>query len=56
MYKDKITLDEAIKLESIGDIVIVDSSPESILPYPNVGKKWKQAFIALQSKIPYRGS
>lgn len=50
MYKDKITLDEAIKLESIGDIVIVDASPESLGPLGDQGKTWKENFIKLQSK------
>lgn len=50
MYKDKITLDEAIKLECIGDIVIVDASPESLGPLGDQGKTWKQNFIKLQSK------
>ena len=50
MYKDKITLDEAIKLESIGDITIVDASPESLGPLGDQGKIWKENFIKLQSK------
>ena len=41
---------EAMSLELIGEITIVDSSPESVLAYPKVGKKWKEAFITLQSK------
>jgi len=50
MYKDKISMAEAMSLELIGEITIVDSSPESVLAYPKVGKKWKEAFITLQSK------
>jgi hypothetical protein len=50
MYRDKISMAEAMSLELIGEITIVDSSPESVLAYPKVGKKWKEAFIALQSK------
>jgi len=50
MYKDKISLSEAMSLELLGEITIVDSSPESVLAYPKVGKKWKEAFITLQSK------
>ena len=50
MYKDKISLSEAMSLELIGEITIVDSSPESVLAYPKVGKKWKENFITLQSK------
>ena len=50
MYKDKISLTEAMSLELLGEIIIVDSSPESVLPYPVVGHRWKEAFISLQSK------
>jgi hypothetical protein len=50
MYKDKISLSQAMSLELLGEITIIDSSPKSITPYPKVGKKWKQAFITLQSK------
>ena len=50
MYKDKISLSEAMSLELTGEITIVDSSPESVLAYPKVGKKWKENFITLQSK------
>jgi len=32
MYKDKITLDRAKQLQSVGDIIIVDASPESLPP------------------------
>lgn len=50
MYRDKISLPEAMSLELTGVITIIDSSPKSILPYPKIGKKWKQAFTTLQSK------
>lgn len=50
MYKDKISLTEAMSLELIGEITIIDSSPESITPFRESGKKWKEAFITLQSK------
>jgi len=50
MFKDKISLSQAMSLELIGEIIIVDCSPESILPYPKVGKTWKENFIKLQSK------
>lgn len=50
MYRDKISMGEAMSLELIGDITIVDCSPKSVLPYPKVGKTWKQNFIKLQSK------
>ena len=50
MYKDKISLHTAKQLELTGHITIVDSSPESVMPFGDSGKKWKEAFIALQSK------
>lgn len=50
MFKDKISLSQAMSLELLGEITIVDSSPESVLAYPKVGKKWKENFIILQSK------
>jgi len=50
MYRDKISLPEAISFESLGDITIVDASPESLPPFGENGKKWKEAFITLQSK------
>jgi hypothetical protein len=50
MYKDKISLSEARVLESIGEITIVDASPESATPFGENGKQWKEAFIKLQSK------
>ena len=50
MYKDKISLSEARVLESIGEITIVDASPESATPFGENGKQWKEAFISLQSK------
>ena len=50
MYRDKISLPEAMSYELLGKITIVDCSPESVTPYPVVGKKWKEAFTTLQSK------
>ena len=50
MYKDKISLHTAKQLELTGHITIVDSSPESVTPFGDSGKKWKEAFITLQSK------
>jgi len=50
MYKDRISLHTAKQLELTGHITIVDSSPESVTPFGDSGKKWKEAFIALQSK------
>ena len=39
-----------MSFESLGDITIVDASPESLSPFGENGKKWKEAFITLQSK------
>ena len=50
MYKDKISLSTALSLEEIGEITIIDASPESLPPLPEHGKMWKQAFHHLQSK------
>jgi hypothetical protein len=50
MYKDKISLSQAMSLELLGEITIVDASPESITPFGESGRKWKEAFILLQSK------
>jgi len=50
MYKDKISLSEAMSYELLGDITIVDTSPESLGPLGDNGKRWKEAFIKLQSK------
>jgi len=50
MYKDKITLDQAIYLESIGDITIIDPSPKSLDPLGDQGICWKENYIKLQSK------
>jgi len=50
MYKDKISMGEAISFESLGEITIVDASPESATPFGENGKQWKEAFIKLQSK------
>jgi len=53
MFKDKITLDQALILESKGKITIVDASPESLGPLGDQGKTWKENFIKLQSKHRY---
>jgi hypothetical protein len=50
MYRDKISMHTAKQLELTGHITIVDSSPESVTPFGESGKKWKEAFITLQSK------
>ena len=39
-----------MSLELIGEITIVDSSPESVLAYPKVGRQWKENFIRLQER------
>lgn len=50
MYRDKISLTEAMSYELLGDIIIVDASPESTTPFGENGKQWKENFITLQSK------
>jgi len=50
MYKDKITLDQAINLEKKGTITIADPSPESLGAIGDTGKTWKENFTKLQSK------
>ena len=50
MFKDKINLKQARVLSESGAITIVDASPESLAPFGEEGKKWKEAFITLQSK------
>ena len=50
MFRDKIDLKQAQVLEKAGYITIVDSSPESITPFGESGKKWKENFITLQTK------
>jgi len=50
MFKDKISLSQAMSYELLGDITIVDASPESLPPFGENGKRWKEAFISLQSK------
>lgn len=50
MYKDKITLDQALVLESKGKITIADPSSESLDPIGDTGRLWKENFTRLQSK------
>ena len=50
MYRDKISLTTARELESIGQITIVDASPESLTPIGHEGIQWKQNFKTLQEK------
>lgn len=49
MYRDKINLSQAMSLELTGEITIVDASPESIPPFKENGKQWKENFTHLQS-------
>lgn len=48
MYRDKISLDVARKLQSEGHVIIIDASPESLQPLGTEGKVWKDNFKALQ--------
>ena len=50
MYKDKISLTTARELESIGQVTIIDASPESLAPIGQEGIQWKQNFKTLQEK------
>lgn len=49
MYRDKLTLDEALYLESIGEITILDPS-NNILPDPKF-QTWKSNYSTLRSKF-----
>jgi len=51
MYRDKITLQHAMSLESLGDITIVDCSPDSVPVYKDHGQKWRDAFTSLRKKF-----
>jgi hypothetical protein len=50
MYKDKISLASARVLQQIGQITIVDASPESLGPIDVEGIVWKQNYQTLQAK------
>jgi len=50
MYRDKISLSQAMSYELLGDITIVDPSPESLGAIGDKGLTWKENFIKLQSK------
>lgn len=50
MFKDKINLQQAKVLAKSGAITIVDTSPESLPPYTQDGKQWKENFTTLQAK------
>ena len=50
MFKDKITLEQALRLEAKGKITIADPAPESLGPVGDTGETWKENFIKLQSK------
>lgn len=49
MYRDKLTLDEALYLESIGEITILDPS-NTVLPDSKF-QTWKSNYSALRSKF-----
>lgn len=50
MYRDKIDLDKAKELESLGEIIILDSSPESLPPLGEEGILWRTNLKTLQSR------
>ena len=50
MFRDKINLQEAKNLESIGDITIIDSSPEPIPFLGQEGIQWKKNYTILQTR------
>ena len=50
MFKDKITLEQALRLEAKGKITIADPSPESLGCIGPTGATWKENFTKLQSK------
>lgn len=50
MFTDTITLDQALQMQSKGDITIVDCSPESIAPYGDQGVQWRNNLVLLQKK------
>lgn len=50
MYQDKITLEQALRLQSLGDITIVDGSPSSLPAMGDQGLLWKENFQSLRSK------
>ena len=49
MYKDKINISIAKQLQLIGQITIIDASPESLEPLGDEGIVWKQNFKDLQA-------
>jgi len=50
MYRDKIDLDTARALEEVGEIIILDSSPESLPPLGEEGLLWRENLKTLQSR------
>jgi hypothetical protein len=50
MYRDKIDLDTAKALEETGEIIILDSSPESLPPLGEEGLLWRENLKTLQSR------
>lgn len=50
MYRDYITLQQALLLEESGSITIVDTSLKLLPPLEGIGEIWKNNFTQLQSK------
>lgn len=53
MYRQKIDLPLAMSYELLGQITIVDCSPDSIPVYGEYGQRWRDAFTALRKKFPH---
>lgn len=52
MYKEKLTLTQAISMEEIGDIMIIDASSEALPPLTHPqGGSWKENYIQLRTKF-----
>ena len=51
MHRDKLPLDEALHLESIGEITILDPSSGTV--YHPQSQMWKNNYSALRSKFRY---
>ena len=51
MYREKISFRKALELESLGKILIIDSSQDPLNPFHGQGKQeWKDNFVQLQTK------
>ena len=54
MYQEKLSLDKALHLQSIGEISLIDASPSSLSPIESeFGTLWKNNFHILQSKAKH---